>query len=99
MSGENGQMTLALIFSGKPWVRMPLNPPEAGILSAGMNCWACFHPDVYLAWRPSMMKPGPVAEHLGRPPSRVPLCSDSGPLWSRGAGLKVEPLEHLPPNL
>lgn len=36
------------------------------------------------------MKPGPVAEHLGRPPSRVPLCSDSGPLWSREAGLKVE---------
>lgn len=40
-----------------------------------------------------MMKPGPVAEHLGRPPSRVPLYSDSGPLWSREAGLKVE----LPP--
>ena len=40
-----------------------------------------------------MMKPGPVAEHLGRPPSRVPLCSDSGPLWNREAGLKVE----LPP--
>lgn len=42
------------------------------------------------------MKPGPVAEHLGRPPSRVPLCSDSGPLWSRGAGLKVELLETPP---
>lgn len=45
-----------------------------------------------------MMKPGPVAEHLGRPPSRVSLCSDSGPLWSRGAGLKVEPLEHTLPT-
>lgn len=43
-----------------------------------------------------MMKPSPVSEHLGRPPSRVPLCSDSGPLWGRGAGLKVEPLEHPP---
>ena len=62
------------------------------------NCWACSYPDVYLARRPSAMKPGPVAEHLGRPPSRVPLCSDSGPLWSRGAGLKVEPLETLPPH-
>lgn len=45
-----------------------------------------------------MMKPSPVAQHLGRPPSRVPLCSDSGPLWSRGAGLKVEPLEHPAPH-
>lgn len=45
------------------------------------------------------MKPGPVAEHLGRLPSRVPLCSDSGPLCSGGTGLKVEPLETLPSPL
>lgn len=42
------------------------------------------------------MKPSPVAEHLGRPPSRVPLCSDSGPLWRRGSGLKEETLETFP---
>lgn len=59
------------------------------------NCWVCSYTDVYLAWRPSVMKPSPVAEHLGRPLSRVPLCLDSGPLWSRGARLKVEPLETL----
>lgn len=45
------------------------------------------------------MKPGPVAKHLGRPPSRVPLCSDSGPLCSRVAGLKVELPETLPSPL
>lgn len=45
------------------------------------------------------MKPGPVAQHLGRPPSRVPLCSDSGPLCSGVAALKVELLETLPSPL
>lgn len=90
-----GQMTLALlIVSGKPGVKMPLSFPELG--ACLQNCWACSSPDVYLARRPSVMKPGPVAEHLGRPPSRVPLCLDSGPLWSGGAGLKVELLETLP---
>lgn len=90
-----GQMTLSLlIVSGKPGMKMPLNFPELG--ACLQNGWACSSPDVYLARSLSVMKPGPVAEHLGRPPSRVPLCLDSGPLWSGGAGLKVELLETLP---
>lgn len=95
-----GQRNLApLIVSGKPWVRIPLSPPGARRLSAETAGPVPTLMFTYLAWRPSVMKPGPVAEHLGRPHSRVPLCSDSGPLWNRGAGLKVEPLETLPSPL
>lgn len=91
-------LTLIIVWGNRGvWVRLPLSPLQARSQElVCRNCWAYSDPDVYLAWRPRVMKPGPVAEHLGRPPSRVPVCSDSGPLWSEGMGLKAEPPETLP---
>lgn len=95
---EIGQMTLALlIVSGKPGTRMPLSLPRARSLSAKLL--GLFLPWCLLGLEAQCDETWPCCWAPWEASLQGPLCSDSGPLWSGGAGLKVELLETLPSPL